>query len=86
MIQRSSVRVAHLTSAHAANDVRIFHKECVTLADAGYQVTLVVTGGASETVKGVRIVSVPRTPGRLGRAVLGTFRLGQCSSTSDPTH
>ena len=30
------IRVCHMTSAHPAEDVRIFQKECVSLAKAGY--------------------------------------------------
>ncbi|WP_138261935.1 glycosyltransferase family 4 protein [[Clostridium] hylemonae] len=37
-------RVCHMTSAHDSRDVRIFHKECVSLAKAGYDTTLVVPG------------------------------------------
>lgn len=76
------LKVLHLTSVHPADDNRIFHKECATLSAAGYEVTLAVAGGRDETVKGVRIVSVPRARGRLGRAVLGTYRLGRVAITS----
>ena len=38
------IRVCHMTSAHPAEDVRIFQKECVSLAKAGYDVYLVERG------------------------------------------
>jgi hypothetical protein len=63
------MRVAHLTSAHPRHDIRIFIKECSTLAAAGHQVTLIVADGQGEELKnGVRILDVgARTGGRLSR-------------------
>lgn len=49
------VKVCHMTSSHNPKDQRIFHKECVSLAKAGYDVYL-VERGASEEVNGVHIV------------------------------
>lgn len=50
-------RVCHMTSAHDSRDVRIFHKECVSLAKAGYDTILVVPGKSFDRdnvkVKGV---------------------------------
>lgn len=50
-------KVCHLTSVHQNNDVRIFKKECVSLAKAGYEVYLVAHGESSYT-DGVHIVGV----------------------------
>ena len=31
-------KVCHMTSGHRSDDVRVFYKECVSLAKAGYDV------------------------------------------------
>jgi len=38
-------RVCHFTSVHASDDIRIFHKECSSLSDAGFDVSIVATRG-----------------------------------------
>lgn len=60
-------RVCHLTSVHKPSDNRVFHKECKTLAGAGYDVTLVATHDRSETVDGVKIHALSAPQGRFGR-------------------
>lgn len=61
-------RVAHLTSAHPRYDVRIFLKQCISLAEQGYSVTLVVADGkGGEEKNGVRIVDAGTSKGRLDR-------------------
>jgi len=50
-------KVVHLTSAHQDGDVRIFHKECVSLAQAGYEVYQLIPNTKSRLEKGVQIVS-----------------------------
>jgi glycosyltransferase involved in cell wall biosynthesis len=51
------IKVAHVTSAHKDGDVRIFHKECVSLAEAGFEVYHLVPNSKSRLEKGVEVVS-----------------------------
>ncbi|NOZ47455.1 MAG: glycosyltransferase family 4 protein [Chlorobi bacterium] len=51
-------KVCHLTSVHPADDVRIFHKECVSLVSAGYDVTLIAPNVKNETNSGVKIIGI----------------------------
>ena len=46
------VRVCHMTSVHTRYDIRIFQKECVSLAEAGFEVYLVVNDTYADEIKG----------------------------------
>lgn len=61
------IRVCHMTSAHSPWDTRIFHKECVSLAQAGYEVYLIQRGESHEQA-GIHVIGVGQpTGGRLSR-------------------
>lgn len=66
-------KVCHMTSVHQSTDVRIFHKECVSLATAGYEVYLVAPGESREE-KGVHIVGVGAKPASRLKRMLGMAR------------
>lgn len=52
-------KIAHLTSVHPRYDTRIFVKECTSLADHGYDISLVVADGkGDETQNDVHFVDV----------------------------
>lgn len=61
-------RIVHLTSVHNALDNRVFEKECVSLAEAGFDTALVVPDdGPDRVVKGVRLLTLPKPGNRLAR-------------------
>lgn len=74
-------RVCHMTSVHPWDDVRIFHKECRSLAGAGFDVHLVACGPEPRQLDGVTVHSVLRSKsGRLGRMLWtarGVYRAGK---------
>ncbi len=62
------ITVAHLTSAHPRDDIRIFHKMCRSTASQGWQVALVVADGMGDSSKdGVLIQDVGKPAGRVDR-------------------
>lgn len=62
MHKEQTVHVCHFTSVHNPDDIRIFKKECVSLAKAGFRVTLVAPGMKTEIVNGVRVVGAGERP------------------------
>lgn len=61
------MKICHMTSAHNPEDVRIFHKECVSLAKSGYE-TYLVQQGESYEKNGVHMIGVGNpSGGRLNR-------------------
>ena len=63
-------KVCHITSVHKAQDIRIFHKECSSLAQAGYDVSLVCANAESEDINGVHIIGVKsNVSSRVARAL-----------------
>lgn len=69
-------KVCHLTSVHKWNDTRIFFKECITLADAGYTTYLVAPEATEGLHHGVEVKSVPvRKKGRIYRATVVAWKV-----------
>lgn len=66
-------KVCHMTSVHPQDDTRIFHKECTSLAQMGYEVYLVSVGGSYDK-NGVHVVGVGQPSGGRLKRMLYTTR------------
>ena len=69
-------RVLHITSAHGPNDVRIFYKECRSLARAGYEVLELATGATDRYSDGVQIIGLGPKGGRFQRMTAKSVVIG----------
>ncbi len=76
-------KVCVMTSVHPAFDVRIFHKECLSLARAGYLATLIAPTDENLTVEGVRIRSFPKYASRAQRFLKGLFAMYRLAKRED---
>jgi glycosyltransferase involved in cell wall biosynthesis len=63
----AKAKVVHITTVHQPADVRIYQREAVTLAERGYEVTLIACTDSSSELNGVRVRALPRPRGRVER-------------------
>jgi glycosyltransferase involved in cell wall biosynthesis len=69
-------KICHLTSVHPRYDARIFHKECKTLSNAGFDVNLVVADGkGDEVVDKIKIYDVGKPINRKERMLKTTKKV-----------
>lgn len=66
-------KIVHITTVHPELDIRIFQKQCRTLARAGHEVALIAPrdgaerAGKCERIEGVDIYALPKAKSRLRR-------------------
>jgi len=84
MVAQRPVHVMHATTVHAPFDVRIFHKQCVTLREAGYRVSLLQRGKDAEVVNGVEIDPLPSYSSRLSRMTKGVWTVVRKARAARP--
>ena len=71
------MKVCHMTSVHESTDDRIFLKECVSLAKAGYD-TYQVAYGESFEKDGVKTIGLgKRASGRIKRILVSSRKVYQ---------
>ncbi len=68
-------KVVHMTSVHVPFDPRIFHKECRSLARAGFHVTVIGTDWQEGERDCVQIKSIQGDASRLGRMTRTVWRI-----------
>ncbi|MEX1027269.1 MAG: glycosyltransferase family 4 protein [Candidatus Paceibacterota bacterium] len=73
-------KVIHFSTVHSPSDVRIFRKQCVTLVNAGWDVTLVTAASQSDANEacdqsGVQLVILPPSGGRISRMTVTMLRM-----------
>jgi len=70
------IKVCHLTSVHSRFDARIFSKECKSLVEANYDVSLIVADGkGDESVDNIKIYDVGSELGRINRITKTTKKI-----------
>jgi len=72
------MRVVHLTSAHTADDIRIYHREVKSLANSGFDVSIIAPGDENDL--SIKKIKVPvfffkKSSNRAERFFLGSLRL-----------
>ena len=73
-----NIKVVHLTSVHPRYDTRVFHKMCISMANQGFDVTLVVADGKGNSIEsGVNIIDVGKFDSRFDRVVKATKKVYQ---------
>lgn len=79
------MKITHITSVHTRYDIRIFLKECRSLANAGHSVNLVVADGKGDEIKdGVHILDAGNKPvNRFKRMLLGVHRVFQKATSTN---
>jgi glycosyltransferase involved in cell wall biosynthesis len=71
----NTAKIVHLTSVHSALDNRIYYRECLSLADRGFQVTIVGPHSADVETNHVRIKAIPPERSRLARMTRSAWRV-----------
>lgn len=69
------IKVCHLTSVHRVFDIRVFYKECKSLAKAGYEVVLIARHNKSEIIAGIHIIPFTVFKNRLVRVIFAPLRM-----------
>jgi len=62
-------KICHITTVHNAFDVRIFHKECISLVEAGFEPHIIAPHIGDEFVNGIFIHSLPNPQNRKERVL-----------------
>lgn len=76
-------KICHITSVHSLYDNRIFYKECKTLVNSGYDVSLIVPHKIDETIDGVKIKGIDKPKNRKERMIKTVKQIYYCALNCD---
>lgn len=77
-------KICHMTSVHTRGDVRIYQKQCSSLVQTGYDVTLIVADGFGDAeTNEVHIRDVGKRHGRFGRIFFSAFNVFKKAKKTD---
>lgn len=68
-------KCCHITSAHPVFDTRIFYKQCRTLTQAGYNVSLIAPHTQDETVESIKIIGLAQAKNRWQRLLTSNLKI-----------
>lgn len=68
-------KVCQISSHHSPTSIRIFKKQCLSLAKAGYEVHYIVGGKGNHINHGVIMDYFDKSSGLLGRLILNPFKV-----------
>lgn len=68
----SKIKVCHFATVHTTTDTRVFHRECVSLAQ-WYDVTYIGIGSQSGIINGVNVIAFPKPKSRVYRLLILTW-------------
>ncbi|MBZ0265253.1 glycosyltransferase [bacterium] len=75
--------ICHIATAHKAFDTRIFVRECRSLQQAGYRITLIIPHDKEEVVDGVHIIPIEYPVGFLQRRFLAARKAAVIAQSID---
>lgn len=70
---KNKTKIVHITTIHKRYDSRIFHKECLSLVNSGFEVYLIVADGkGNEIVSGIKIIDLGLEKNRIMKFLFST--------------
>jgi glycosyltransferase involved in cell wall biosynthesis len=66
------LHIIHFSSVHPANDIRIYHKECKSLAMNGYDVSFVVKETKNKRIGNINIIAIKTQKNRFKRLFIAS--------------
>lgn len=67
--------IVHITTVHEALDSRIFHRECRTLANAGYSVAIVGRHDRPTVIDGITVIPIRSRKSRVRRFIFSSWEI-----------